>query len=77
MQEDGIFEGRDIFTDFIETSGLNKHYEDTFEKYGVTHVILKKTSKLYKYISRDDSYLEIYSDKSFVIYERCKIEMKE
>lgn len=42
MQEDGKFEGRDIFTDFIETSGLNKHYEDTFEKYGVTHVILKK-----------------------------------
>ena len=77
MQEDGKFEGRDIFTDFMEISGLNEYYEDTFEKYGITHVILKKTSKLYKYISRDDSYLEIYSDKSFVIYERCKIEMKE
>ena len=29
----------DIFQDYIKTSGLNKYYEDTFEHYGITHVI--------------------------------------
>ncbi len=77
VQEDGKFEGRDIFTDFIKTSGLNKHYEDTFEKYQITHIILKKSSKLNTYISKDSKYLEIYSDKNFVIYERYEVLTKE
>ncbi len=35
----------DIFTDFINTSGISKFYEETFEKYDITHVILEKNQK--------------------------------
>ena len=41
------------------------------EKYGITHVILYKNSKMSMLISKADSekYDEIYSDDKFVIYE--------
>ncbi len=68
--EDGKYEGQDIFSDYINTSNISKYYEDTFEKYDITHVILYKNSKLNMLLSRDDRYLELYSDKKFVIYER-------
>ena len=68
--KDGKYEGQDIFTDCINTSNISKYYEDTFEKYDITHVITYKNSKLNILLSRDDKYLELYSDKKFVIYER-------
>ena len=62
----------DIFSDFINTSSISKYYEDTFEKYKITHVILGKKSKTNLIInkSHDENYKEIYSDDNFVIYER-------
>lgn len=68
--KDGKYEGQDIFTDYINTSNISKYYEDTFEKYDITHVITYKNSKLNMLLSKDDKYLELYSDKKFVIYER-------
>ena len=68
--EDGKYDGQDIFSDYINTSNISKYYEDTFEKYDITNVILYKNSKLNMLISKDDKYLELYSDKKFVIYER-------
>ena len=68
--EDGKYEGQDIFSDYINTSNISKYYEDTFDKYDITHVILYKNSKLNMLISKDNKYLELYSDKKFVIYER-------
>ena len=44
--------------------------EETFEKYKITHVILKTNTKLNMLISRDENYKELYKDNSFVIYER-------
>lgn len=69
-KEDGTYEGRDIFSDYINTSSLARYYEKTFEKYEITHVILYKNSKLNVYISKDKNYEELYSDDSFVIYKR-------
>ena len=62
----------DIFSDFINTSSISKYYEDTFEKYNITHVILGKKSKTNLIInkSHDENYKEIFSDDNFVIYER-------
>ena len=62
----------DIFSDFINTSSISKYYEDTFEKYNITHVILGKKSKTNLIInkSHDENYKEIYLDDNFVIYER-------
>ena len=62
----------DIFMDFIETSNISVFYEDTFEKYDITHVITYKNSKMNMIITKtkDENYKELYSDKYFVVYER-------
>ena len=64
----------DIFSDFINTSGIGTFYGSTFEKYGITHVILYKDSKISMIIDKADSenYNKIYSDDHFVIYEIIK-----
>ena len=69
------FSGRKMkiyFSDFINTSSISKFYEETFEKYNITHVILKKNSKTNMIITKthDANYKELYSDDNFVIYER-------
>lgn len=66
---------KDIFTDFINTSSISKFYEDTFEKYDITHVICGKKSKTNMIItkSNDTNYKELYSDDNFVIYERLNV----
>ena len=63
--------GQDIFSDFISTSNISKYYGATFEKYGITHVLIKKNSKVAMLITKADSekYKELYSDNNFVIYE--------
>ena len=62
----------DVFTDFINTSGIGTFYEDTFEKYKITHIICYKRSKMNMIITKteDSHYNELYSDDNFVIYER-------
>ena len=52
--EEGKWEGRDIFSDYIN----------------VSHVITGKKTKLNMFLSRDENYKELYSDNSFVVYER-------
>ncbi|MGN1326781.1 MAG: hypothetical protein ACI4VQ_01680 [Clostridia bacterium] len=69
-QEDGSYDGRDIFSDYINTSSIAKYYEDTFEKYDITHIILYKNSKLNMLIGKDENYTELYSDEKFIIYAR-------
>lgn len=68
-------EDEDIFTDFINTSGISKFYEETFEKYNITHVITYKNSKTNMIITKtnDENYKELYSDDNFVIYERLNV----
>ena len=68
--EEGEYDGRDIFSDYIKTSNIARYYENTFEDYDITHVILSKNSKLNMLISRDSNYEQLYSDSHFVIYER-------
>lgn len=64
----------DIFSDFIDTSNIGTFYEDTMEKYGITHVINYKNSKMNMIIekTKDSKYKELYKDDYFVIYERVK-----
>ena len=68
-------EDEDIFSDFINTSGISKFYEETFEKYDNTHVIIYKKSKTNMIITKtnDVNYKELYSDDNFVIYERLNV----
>lgn len=64
-------EGCNVFMDFINTSGIGTYYGETFEKYGITHVILYKNSKMNMLIKKTDldKYNLLYSDDNFVIYE--------
>ena len=57
--------------DFIETSNIGVFYEDTFEKYGITHVICYKNSKMNMIITKtkDPNFQELYQDDYFVVYE--------
>ena len=71
--ENGEYNGRDIFSDYINTSNISTYYDDKFKQYEITHVILKKNTKLNMLIMRDVKYKEIYSDKNFVIYERLEV----
>ena len=64
------YNGKDIFSDFLNTSQIVTWYEDVFKKYGVTHVIIGSNSKLSMLISKNPLYNKIYNDKNFVIYER-------
>ena len=68
------FSGKDedIFMDFINTSSIGKFYEDTFEKYNITHVITYKNSKMNMIIKKteDPNYLQLYEDNYFTVYER-------
>lgn len=63
--------GRDIFMDFIESSSLNIWFEDIFEKYDITHVILYKDSKMNMIIQDGnlDGYNLLKEDENFVFYE--------
>ena len=62
----------DIFTDFMKVSNIDVFYEDIFEKYNITHLIMYKNSKINMIIqnTKDERYKELYSDKKFIIYER-------
>ena len=64
-------DGEDIFSDFINSSGIGTYYGDIFKKYDITHVIVYKNSKIKMLIEKADSekYKELYSDDNFVIYK--------
>lgn len=66
----------DIFSDFLNISNIGTYYENKFEEYGITHVIMYQNAKLNMFISRDENYNKIYEDNRFVIYERLS-EMTE
>ena len=69
--EDGKYKGQDIFSDYINISNISTYYETKFDKYDITHILIRKNSKLNMFLSRDEEkYKELYSDDNFVLYER-------
>ena len=69
--EKGEYEGRDIFSDYMNTTGIARYYENTFKEYDITHVLIRKNTKLNMLLSRDaEHYKKLYSDDNFVFYER-------
>ena len=63
-------EHKDIFTDFLNVSSLSVHYEDIFDKYKITHLLIPSNAKMNLFIKQDDYYNELYKDDNFIIYER-------
>lgn len=68
--EEGKYEGRDIFTDYLNISSIATYYENKFESYDITHLLIRKNSKLNLLLSRDINYKSLYDDKNFILYER-------
>ena len=64
--------------DFINVSSIGTFYEDTFKKYGITHVIMYKNAKINMIIkkTKDSNYNKLYEDKHFVIYERLNVQLR-
>lgn len=70
-------DGKDIFMDVQNIATGVDNYKNTFEKYGITHVITYSDSNLSKKIKLDKKYKKLYpltdeekEDDRFVIYER-------
>ncbi len=61
---------KDVFTDFIKVSSISIYYENVFDKYDITHLLIPKNAKMNLLVSRDDNYKELYKDDNFIIYER-------
>ena len=68
--EDGEYVGRDIFSDFVNVTNISTYYENVFNKYGITHVLIRTNSKLEMLLERDSNYKVLYSDDNFILFER-------
>ena len=60
----------DIFRDFINLTGACNDYEEKFEHYRITHLIIYEDSTLDKVLRLDSNYKELYKDDNFIVYER-------
>ena len=63
----------DIFRDFINLTAACSNYEEKFEHYGITHLIIYENSTLDKVLRLDTNYKELYKDDNFIIYERLSV----
>lgn len=59
-----------VFKDFCDVFLGNTHYEDIFSKYDCTHILVSKEETLYSYIRKDNNYITLYEDDSFILYKR-------
>lgn len=64
------FNDTDIFKDYIQVSSGKVHYDDVFDKYDFTHILLYKDELLYKYLVKDISYDVIYEDEYFALFTK-------
>lgn len=60
----------DIFTDFFETTDMKTDYEETFKKYGITHVMLYNERLLTLSLNKDKNYKILYKDDIVTIFEK-------
>lgn len=65
---------KDIFNDFLNVTSINVYFENVFNKYKITHLLIPNNAKINLFISRDsNNYKELYKDDYFVIYERLNV----
>jgi len=62
------------FNIFEDAMNIVDNYEDSFDFYGVSYVVLKKEEVLYKILDKDINYKELYEDEYFVLFERINYE---
>ena len=63
-----------VFNDFLDLSSGNDNFEETLDKYQITHMIMYKNAKLRTIIKQNkEEYNLLYEDDYFCIYERKKV----
>lgn len=60
----------DLFKDFINLTNACNDYEEKFEHYGITHLLIYRNSTLDKVLRLDTNYNELYKDDNFILYQR-------
>lgn len=65
------FNGMD-YSIFNEPINIEYKYEKKFNKYKITHVIIKKDETLYIILKKDKNYNIIYQDKYFALFEKVQ-----
>lgn len=67
--------GVEIFNDYMDLSGINiDDVEERLDKYGITHMLMFKTSKLRRYVEQNkEEYILLYEDSNFCLFQRNKI----
>lgn len=61
-----------VLNDWYSVSEREKNYEEVFEKYEITHILVSNNEYLNKDLSKDENYNLLYDDSSFSLYERNK-----
>ena len=64
------FNDTTIFSDIFELTYNPYYYENIFERYGVTHVLIGKNDGMIRYIAGDKRYKTLYEDESYILFER-------
>ena len=61
---------RDIFAEYVSVYTLQESYDSTFEKYGITHVLMYKEDIINFVLQKDAAYKIVYEDESFILWEK-------
>lgn len=64
--------GTTIALDWLAITDGEKHYQDIFNKYEITHALLYATEIANIYIAEDSNWNLIYEDSNFALYERVE-----
>ena len=67
------FNDTTVLSDWYQAVGGIIHYDEVFEKYGITHVLLYNTELIKTYIDKDQDWKQVYQDDMFSIYENANI----
>lgn len=65
---------RNIFSDCMQLNPISDKYDEIWNKYKITHVLIPNSSLNRLILGRDENYKELYSDSHFILYERLKVE---
>ena len=67
--------GEEIFNDYINLANVNvDNVEEELDKYGITHMLMYKKSKLRKFVEQNtEKYNLIYEDDNFCLFERKQV----
>ena len=65
-----------VFEEWDKTRKGLINYNDAFEKYQITHLLIRKDELLYLYLKNDKNYIKLYDDDYFILYKRNVGEVK-